>query len=47
MELINKDTSNSDELVDRYIIDITLPVGSSMKKTNLKGIYKFTEVSMW
>ncbi len=46
MELIDEDISNSDELIDRYIIDITLPVGSSIKKTNLKGIFNFTEVSM-
>ena len=46
LELIDFDAPNEDDLIDRFIIDVTVPIGSSIDRYNVRGIFGFAEVSV-
>ena len=46
LEMIDFDVPNEDDLIDRFIIDVTVPIGSSIDRYNVRGIFGFAEISV-
>ena len=46
LEMIDFDPNNEDDLIDRFIINITVPIGSSITELNVTGIFGFAEISV-
>ena len=46
LEMIDFDPNNEDDLIDRFIINVTVPIGSSITELNVTGIFGFAEISV-
>ena len=46
LELIDFDLRNSDDLIDRYILDLNITRGSNITRNNLRGIFNITELNV-
>ena len=46
LEMIDFDRTNEDDLIDRFVIDVTVPIGSSINRYNVRGIFGFAEISV-
>ena len=46
LEMIDFDSNSEDELIDRFVIDVKVPIGSSINKYDVRGIFGFAEISV-
>ena len=46
LEMIDFDPNNEDDLIDRFIINVKVPIGSSITELNVTGIFGFAEISV-
>ena len=46
LEMIDFDPNNEDDLIDRFIINVTVPIGNSITELNITGIFGFAEISV-
>ena len=46
LEMIDYDFNSKDELIDRFVMNVTVPIGSSINKYDVRGIFGFAEISV-
>ena len=46
IEIIDSDGNNDDELIDRFAINVSIPVGSTTERTTYPGIFGFATIDM-
>ena len=46
LEIIDHDDINEDELIDRFAINVSIPVGSTTERITYSGIFEFATIDM-
>ena len=46
LEMIDYDFNAKDELIDRFVMNVTVPIGSSINKYDVRGIFGFAEINV-